>query len=471
MSTLATKVKVKREELNPCTILLTITPDADQVKAGFDKAIKKLGKQVRIPGFRPGSAPKKLIEEALNPQAVMENAAEEIVRSTYEAAIKQEEITPYGFPNIDIKEFDREKAECNFTAKVPLKPHLELSDLKSLKAEKLKVETTDEEVQAQIEEFRRRAGTKQEVTDRGIKEGDVAVINIKPSEDESGKTFMIVVGQTFPELDETLMGMNTEDVKAKKLSFPDKFQNPDWAGKQLACQVMVQSVSALQMPELDDEFAKSLNTENLEDLNQKVRELISNAKERSVDDMVRSQLLDNLIASSTVHVADTAWESVMQRRMDEIQQALREQKTSFEDFLKSNGLTEEEFVDRLREDAQLNVKRAVVIQKIFEDNKMSVQQEDLNRFFLEVAQENNVPQDKLDEFAKQNGQGIRDEVIFRTMASKVTDFLKETAQIKEVEKLSDTTGAKEKPTKASAKAKASETSEAKTSKKPSKKGK
>lgn len=455
-SAVTSDMQVQREDLNPVTVRLTIQCSAEQVNDGFGRSVKKLSKHVKIPGFRPGMAPKKMVEEALNPQALYENAAEEIVKRAYDAAIKQEGLEPNGLPSIDLTKLDKDSSTCEFSAKIPLKPIVELAEYKGLEANKPAISVTDEEVEAQVQELQRRQGEKKEVTDRGVQEGDVAVVTLKADgEDGDGRTFMIVAGQTFEGLDKALIGMEPEASKSAKLDFPENFQNKDWAGTKQSVKITVRSISSVQMPELDEAFAKGFNAENIEDLKEKIRDGIRSAKEQSVAEMVRDALLDALISKSTVEVAENTWEQVVDSRMRELAHQAEQNRTTVEAIVQNNGVTMEQFLEDLRADAKVNVKRAVVIDKIFHENEMQVTNEDVGLHLTNIAMENRVPRERFEEFVKQYGAQLREEVIFRTMASKVTDLLVEHAKITEVS--GDGTGdggAEAKPKKAKATKKA-----------------
>lgn len=436
-------MKVKREDLNPCTVRLEITCGSDQVKSGFDRALKDLSKQIRVPGFRPGTAPRKMVEDAVNPQALFETAAEHVVRKAFDAAIQQENVKPDGPPAIEITKFERDSHECEFNAKIPLPPVVELSDYRGLNAVRPKVEVTDEEIEAQIDEIRRRQGKKQEVTDRGIQPGDAAVINLQASSDESdSRTFMVIAGQTFAGLDEAMTGMSTDEVKVVKLDFPASFQHEAWKGKKVEVRLSVKSVSAVKMPDLDDEFAKGMDFGNVDELKSRVKDAITDAKHNMVKDMLRDQLLDSLLGQSKVQVADTTWESVVVRRVQELTEELGRRNSNLEEYCKANGMTIDEFRASLEKEALVNVQRAVVIQKIFSDNGMKIESNDVDRHFRHILAENKIEPEKADAFAKEYAQQIREEIVFRAMASKVTDLLVEHAKIEEFDPGQAAQGAK-----------------------------
>lgn len=454
MATAAPDVaKITQTELNPCTVRLDIECTPEQVNRGFAKAIKQLGKNLRIPGFRPGHAPAKMIEAAIDPRQLFEVAADTIVREVGTKAVADSGLKSHGQPAVQLITFEKEPPEMTFQVKVALEPVVELADYKGLTATKQKVAATDEEVEKQIEGLRARSSKKQQVTDRGAKEGDMAVVNIKP-EDGEARNFMIVVGQSFAGLDKVLTGMKAEDFKSAKLKFPENFQEKEWATKEFAATVTVRSLTEATSPELNDDFAKSLQATDVEDLKAKVRQGIQNAKDSAQRDLVNEQLLNQLLEKSKVLVSDNTWESVADRRLREMAEELQRQGSSLEAFAENQNMKIEEFIAAQEAEAKLHVERALVVERIFSAENMQITNDDFNQHFLEVAQENRVPQDQLEKFAKDFGPQIRDEVVFRSMFAKVMGFLASHATITEVEgEGGEAPAAKPAKTKAPAKSK------------------
>jgi len=425
-------MQVTREDLNPCTVQLTIACDADQVAQGFEKAYKQLSKNIRLPGFRPGHAPRNMVQPLIPKQDLYEQAADNIVRTAFKAALDQEKLEPYSQPSVDLKELNDEEKKAEFVAKVPLAPVVELGGYKGLEAEQPPIEVTDEEVQAQINELRSRKATREAVTHRGVEEGDVAVVNVRAEgETGDGRNFMTIAGQTFPQLDQALMGMQAEELKSLELTFPDTFQEKDWAGKTMKCQVTLRSVNAVKMPELDDEFAQSLSTESVEQLENRVRELIGQAKMNMAHEYVVEQLLEALLKTSTIHVPDTMWESVASRRLQELNADQQQKGKSMEEYAKEQGMTLEELVEAWKTESKLHVQRAVAVRDIFSQEKMTLSNQELNRELGAMAQEFEMDPKELLTTLKKN-QAL-DELQFRAIFRKVTEFLKENAKIKEVQ--------------------------------------
>ncbi|MCH8980191.1 MAG: trigger factor [Armatimonadetes bacterium] len=434
MSTAApTTMQVEREDLNPCTVLLKVTCSPEQVKTGVRRAIKALAKRIKVPGFRQGAAPAKMIEQILPEGEILAKAQEETVGASFKKAIEGEGIEVGGQAQIENVKFDRDASACTYTVQVPLPPQVELGDYKGLQADRIKVEVSEDEVDRQVEELLSRSGTKQAV-DRGVQDGDNALVNIKPEGEEGdGRNFMVVAGQTFDDLDKALGGMKTDDIKSVTLDFPDPFQEKDLAGRSVKCTVTVRSVSAIQVPELDDDFAKSMNVESAAELKNRIRGNIRQAKEQMAQDMLHERLMQQLQAASTVHVADNTWQSVAERRLAEIGQELEQQNSSLEEYAKQNGMTEKEFVQAQRDEAKTQVERALLIEHVFKDEGVQISDADAHEHFLKIAWENKVQEDDLKKFAKKNGPQLRDEVIYRTMYAKVMALLAENAEITEID--------------------------------------
>jgi trigger factor len=426
-------MQVTREDLNPCTVQLTIVCERDEVQQGFDKALKQIAKRIKLPGFRPGHVPKGMVEQYIDKDELNETAADAIIRQSYKKALDEQGIEPDPGTraSVDLKNLDQESGACEFVMKVPLAPVVELGEYKGLPIEKPKVDVTDEEVLYQIEELRKRRSTREAITDRGAQEGDVAVVNIKiDGEEGDGRNFMTIVGQTFPQLDQALSGMKVEEMKSLDLTFPENFQEKDWAGKPYKCQVSLNSISAVKMPELDDAFAQSLKTDNIDDLKTRLKSQIEKAKGDMVREIVSEQLLEKLVERSKIEVSDNMWEALALRRLQETEQEQREAGKTLEQYAAENGMTVESLTEAWRQKARMHVQRALAIREVFTQEKMTLSNAELNQELFAMANEYEIqPEEMLNLLRKNNAL---DELHFRAISRKVGDFLAENAEVKEV---------------------------------------
>jgi trigger factor len=426
-------MQVTREDLNACTVRFAVKAEEQEVKEAFDKAVKQISKQVKLPGFRPGHAPKAMVEKMISKEELYDNAAENLIRSLYRRILEDNElqVDTTTRPTVDLTAFDQETHNAEFTIKVPLPPKVTLGEYKGLPVEVPKIDVADEEVETQIEEFRKRRQTREAVTDRGVQEGDIAVVNIKPDGAEGeGRNFMTIAGQTFPELDQALMGMQVEDMKSLDLTFPANFQEKDWAEQTMHVQVTLNSLSAVRLPELDDEFAQSLQTDNIDDLKLRVRAGIERAKQQMLRDFMTEQLLEKLHERSEVAVSDNMWEALADRRLSETAQEQQKEGKTLEQYAQDNGMTVEQLQQAWRDKAKMHVERALLIRELFVAEKMELTNQELNDELFSMAEEMQTePQELLDILRKNEAL---DELQFRAISRKVGNFLEANAEKKEL---------------------------------------
>jgi trigger factor len=421
-------MQVDKEELNPCTVRLTVKCGPEQVRAGYDKAYKRASKFVRVPGFRPGTAPAAMVKKFANLEEINRMAVENIVRNAYEQAVKQTGLTPNGNPMVDIVKADEETGEFEFKAKVPLEPQVELSDYIGLTAVQPDPQVTDEEVEQQLTALRERKATRKSITNRGSEAGDFAVVGIKPDGSEGeGRNFMTVIGQTFPQLDQALTGMKVEDAKIVDLTFPEGFQEKDWAGKPMKCQVTLRSLSAPELPDLTEEFAKQFNTETVDQLKEAIRTGLTRAKAQWVKEYVNEQLLEQVINNSTINVADNLWETISAQRLQEMAEEAGKEGRTLADVASEANMTLEQLTDRMNHEALIQVKRAVAIREMFKKEGMKLEQADIRAQLEEVAREHDVTPQQAYQALRQSGN--LGEVEFRAMFEKVMALLTEKANL------------------------------------------
>ncbi|HMS54362.1 MAG TPA: trigger factor [Fimbriimonadaceae bacterium] len=421
-------MQVTREDLNPCTVKLDIVCNEDQVRKAFDKAYKEAAKHMRIPGFRPGAAPKHLVKQSAAPQYIKDFAAESIVNTVIKSALDEQKLEAHGQSKVEIKTLEEEPAKCEFSAKVPLKPVVELGEYKGLQVAKPNTEVTDKDVDEYIKDLQDRMSKKEEVTGRGVGEGDVATINIKIEGDAGeGRNFMVVAGKTFKALDDAISGMVVEEMKSVDLKFPKSFEEKDWAGKEHHCKITVRSVSAVHAPALDDAFAKELNAKGVDDLKEKVKQFLTGSREAAASEFLNERLLDMIRAGGKVAVPDNMWESVAERKLYDVAQEAARSGIKFEDYAKSNGMTVEEFVKAQQEEARIYVERAVVVREIFAKEEMKLSNTELNAELFDMAREYQIaPQELLTILRKNNAV---EDLHYRAIYRKVTKFLIDNAKL------------------------------------------
>lgn len=423
-------MQVTRHDINTCTVKLDVVCDPEVVAAGLDKALRHASKRIKVPGFRPGTAPKAMVRSLISEEDARDLAAEHIVKLVYKKAIEDQGLKPYRPPKVEITALDLEESKCEFTVTVPLQPVVKLGNIEALKAEKPTLTVTDEEVEEQLVELRKSRSTREAVTDRGAHDGDSAVVNIKPLEGGDDRNFMTIVGQTFPELDAAIRGMSVDEVKQVTLTFPPAFGEKDWAGKEMGCQITIRSMNTAKLPELDEEFAKTLNTDNVDELRSRVRDGMARAKGEAVEEYVNEQLLEALLRESEVAVPDTLWEDVARRKLSQVLADLREAGRTLEDYSKEQGMTAEEMIAAIENESKTQVLRAQLVNEVFTSEKLTITDQDLSAEVVRMAREFRMgPRELWNTLKKNNAQ---QEVNHQAIHRKVLGFLRSKAQVVEV---------------------------------------
>jgi len=423
-------MQVTREELNPCTIKLTVVCDPEQVTEGFNKAFKQIAKKIKLPGFRPGHAPKAMIEGMIPRDDLYEDAANLIIQKSFRKALEQEALEPDRsvLPTVELSKIDQDSSVVEYVAKVPLAPKVTLGEYKGLPLSRPDIDVTDEEVDRQVEDFRKRRQTRESVTDRGVETGDVTVLNLKPEGEEGdGRNFMTIAGQTFPQLDEAIHGMKVEEMKSLELTFPENFQEKDWATQTLKTQVTVNSVSSVKLPEVDDTFAQSLQTENVQDLRNRIREALAQAKQQMISEMVTDQLLERLHERSEVFVSDNMWEALANQRLRETAEEQQKAGKSLEDYATENGMTLESLQTAWQEKAKMHIERALLIREVFSAEGMDLTNTELNVELVAMAREYEVEPEQMVKMLQESN--ALDELHFRAISRKVSRFLESSAEV------------------------------------------
>ncbi|MEI6512769.1 MAG: trigger factor [bacterium] len=421
-------MQVTTEELNPCTILMTVTVEAERVKDAFNRAIKDLSKSVRIPGFRPGSAPRKVAERYLDPVRIQQRAVDIAISKAYQEAIKETGIEPYGQPSVDLEKVD-EESPLVFKVKVPLTPKIELGEYKGVPAQKQKVEVTEEEINENIDTMLRQQAKFTKIEDRAAETGDSAMILVEPQEgdDVRPRRFFIEIGKTFGALDQALAGMNPDDEKILSLNFPSDFQEESWAGNLLNVNVKLLTLQSIELPPLDEEFAKQLGTESVEDFRDKITQAIQSSKEAQAQDEVDELVFNEVINRSEVFIPDNMWEDKAEDRIAQLEEDLEKQKVPIEEYATKNNMTVEELKNHIQEDMKNQMIRLVIIQEIAKKEDMRVNPEEMAEQIIFMARRANVTPDQMRQHIEKNQSA--DEVFIRALFKKVVGFLAENAEV------------------------------------------
>ena len=424
-------MQVTAEHPNATEVELKIEVPAEKVAETIDQVYDEFAKRTEVPGFRKGKAPRSMLERYVSPESVRRKAVDLMVPDAYQQAIEQEKIEPYADPEVEVVQFETEQPFI-FKAKVPLPPKIELGDYKGIEVERAKVNVTDEDVDAHLKYLQESRATSEKVEGRGIQTGDVAVAEIASAMqgEEMGqpRRSLIQVGQNIPGFDEEIISMNPGERRTFTIKYPDDFEQEELKGKNVTFDFTLDSLRERHVPELNEEFAKSLGFDTVDAFKDDVRKRITESAEQSADREVERKIVDEVVNRSTVSFPDVLVEHEMGHDLHDIQHRLEHQNVTIEQYLKQNGKTEEEFIGEIRQAAQDRLRNGLVLGEIATAENLTVSDEEVDAEIDRIAAEEKAPRETVE--AALEARGGRSMLRNSLLQKKIMDFLKSVSVIK-----------------------------------------
>lgn len=407
-------MQVSVQHLDPATVQLTIEVDAQAVERAYQKALRLMGRSVRVPGFRPGQAPLGILRQMFPEEQVRRAAGEILVEETLPAAVEQENLQPYRAPHVQIEHLQQGEP-FRYKATVPLRPQVQLGEYHDIRFPSPQIETTDAEVESALESMREQLMHLKKVTDRPAQQGDRLVLRMRSleTEDAPAQRYMVVLGQSFGELDNALVNMHIDETKQVTLTFPESFDDPQFAGKTVPVEITLLQIHAPVYPELDDAFAQRFGFENLEQLRESIRGRINDEKHRAYLDEMRNQLLATLRERSTVHLPSTLIEEQLQEEIREFTAELTAKGITLDAFLQHSGATKEQLMEQLRQRGIARLQNTFILLEIAQREGIQPTEEEVNLLLQTLAEEyGQTPQERARIRADQNfRERVRQELI------------------------------------------------------------
>jgi len=424
--------KVETVEKN--VVQLEIKVDAEKFEEGLQKAFRKNAKKFSIPGFRRGKAPRYLVEKYYGEQVLYEDAINIVCPEAYDQAVKEHDLHPVAKPEIDIKQIGKGQ-EFIFTAKVTVKPEVELGEYKGVEVEKTVAEVKDEDVDKEIERVRNMNARLVAVEDRPVANDDIAIIDFegfidgKPFEGGKGEGYSLVIGSgTFiPGFEEQLIGVSAGEEKDVSVTFPEDYRNTELAGKAAVFKVKVKEIKKRELPELDDEFAKDVSefdtlAEYKEDVRKKLLERAEHAAKHENEDKV----VDKVVENAKVDIPEVMIERQIDNLVYDFAVRLRYQGLDLEKYLNVTGTDMETFRGQFRERAEKEVKAQLVLEKIGQVEAITASDDELNEEIKRLSESYGQSEEEFRQhLADEDIEYIRNNLVFR----KTVDFLVENAKL------------------------------------------
>lgn len=395
------------EQLSPTRVRITTEVPFEELEPDFDKAFKQLAKQIRLPGFRPGKAPRKLLEARIGRGAVLEQVVNEALPARYSEAVSTTDVKPLGQPEIEITKIE-DGQELVFTAEVDVRPEITLPDLSALTITVDPIEVTDEDIDKELQTLRARFGTLTGV-DRPAQEGDFVSIDLSatvdgedvPDAKTEGLSHEIGSGQLIEGLDEAIIGLKSGETKV----FTTTLAAGEHAGKEAEVTVTVGSVKERELPEPDDEFAQLASEfDTIDELKANLSEQVQRYKRIQQAESIRDKTLETLLEQVEIALP----EKIVQAQVDEtVHQAIHgldHDEEKFAEALAEQGSSREEFDADARSSAEKAVKTQLLMDAIADDLDVQVGQNDLTERLVLMSRQYGIEPQQLLQVLQQNNQ-------------------------------------------------------------------
>ena len=378
---------LSREEPSPVTIHLTVEVDAHTTQRMFERALRGIGRHIRVPGFRPGQAPLPMLRRMVSEENLRRAAGELMMEEFIPKVLKQEQLEPYRPPQVEIERL-QEGEPFRFKLTVPLRPVVEkLGEYHDLRFPIPPQETSDEEVEEALESLRQQQMRLESAPDRPAQTGDRLIVSIQSLEEENARRnrYMMTLGETFGALDNLLAGMREGGTKEATLTFPENFDDPELAGKTLTAAVTVDRVYMPVYPELNDDFAKQFGFESLEAMRENVRQRLTQQKLEYLRDQARDQALAALRERSIVHLPEALIEEQLREEAEEFARELRQNGLTLEMFLQQTGLTSEQLREQLRQRGITRLQNTFLLMAIADREGIEVSEAEIDALATAIA--------------------------------------------------------------------------------------
>lgn len=411
---------------------LEIEISAEDFEAAIEKAYLKARKNIAMPGFRKGKAPRKLIEKEYGEQVFFEDAVNLLYAPVVNGAVEESGLELVTRPEVEVTEISKENG-VKLKATCITKPEVEVKDYKGIEVEKVVNPVTDEDINKQLDALREKNVTVETVDDRAAENGDDVVIDFEGFKDdvafEGGKaedfTLSLGSGQFIPGFEDQIVGHNAGEDFDINVTFPDEYQVKELAGAPAVFKIKLKSISKKVMPELDDDMVKdSTEFDTVDEYKADVKKKLEEANEKHADSEVEAKIFDKVIENMTAEIPQVMFDNRVNEMIGELEQRLAPQGISLDLYMQYTGQTIDTVKKAYVEQAEKQVKLRLALEKIAKLENIEVTEDELKAEFDKLAEAYKLDVDQIKQF-------IHDDDLKKDIAvGKAVDLIKDAAVIK-----------------------------------------
>jgi trigger factor len=428
-------VNVTKEVLENKKVKLEIKVDPETFEKGMQASYLKNRKNIAIPGFRKGKVPRKVLERYYGEAILYEDAINEIFPEVYDEAVKETGIEPVDRPDVDIVQIG-DGQELILSAEVDVKPDVELGQYKGIEVEKVEVAISDHEVNHQLEHLQEDNARWISIEDRSVQKGDMVILDYAGSVDgvafEGGtaerQTLEIGSGSFIPGFEEQLVGINLEEERDIKVTFPEDYHAEDLKGKEAIFHVKIHEIKEKELPELDDDFAKDVSEfSTLEEYKADLKSKLQESAEQDAKNQMENQLLRKITDNASVDIPDVMLESEIDNMLQDMDMRMRYSGMDLQNYLQMTNTSMEDLRAQYKDSAYNRVKTQLVLEAVTKAEGITVSDEDREAEYKKMADQYKMEVDEIKKTFSAN-EAYMDSSI---LVQKTVDMLMESAVLVE----------------------------------------
>lgn len=430
-------VTVEKLEKSMAKLTIEVAPE------DFDKAVEKVYRRERnriaVPGFRRGKAPRKLIEKMYGAGVFYQDAANDAINDSYPKAADECGEDIVSNPEIDITQIEEGKPFI-YTATVALKPPVSLGKYKGVEIEKVDdAKATEEDIEKELRRQQDANAKIVDVTDRPVKDGDMIKLDFAGTVDGAafdGGTardydLTIGSGSFIPGFEDQLIGVGIGESKDVKVTFPENYQEKSLAGKDAVFACTVNSIKEKQLPELNDEFADEVSEfSTLDEYRKNIEKNINERRAEEAKQTKQNEAVAAAVADAQLEIPDAMLKTQQESLANEMAQNMQMQGLSFQQYLQYTGMTQDQFIDQMKPQAEQRIKNSLVLEAIVKAENIGVSDEEFDAELQKMADQYHMTVDKVKDIFRddKSRDDLKKDIALRKAAEFVADNAKETAK-------------------------------------------
>ncbi|MBQ1802217.1 MAG: trigger factor [Lachnobacterium sp.] len=450
-------MSVQVENLEKSMAKLTIEVSAEELEKALDTVYKKQKNSINIPGFRKGKASRKVIERMYGKEVFFADASNILMQNHYPEAVKESGLDIVSRPVVDVEQMEQGKPFI-FTAEVAVRPEVTLGKYMGVTVTKIDTSVSDEEVAEELENQRNKNARTVDVTDRAIAENDTAVIDFEGFVDgeafEGGKgtDYELVIGSHsfIDTFEDQLVGKNVGDDVEVNVTFPEKYQAEELAGKPALFKVSIKGIKAKELPELNDEFAQDVSEfDTLDEYKEDIKKNLQEKKDSEARKTKEDEAIKKIIDKSKMELPEAMVDTQCETMVEEFAQRIQQSGLSMDQYLQFSGMTLDKLKEQVRPEAVSRIQGSLVLEQIAKEENIEVSDDDINAEIEKTAKMYNMEADKLKEYMSDDDKkSMSNQIKIQKAVELVMDNIKERAKAKtKKEKEAEAAAAAEKESK------------------------